>query len=139
MGGFFYAVATLHNRPDGTAGEEVLMQYHGSCHCGRIAFDVEGELTQVMECNCSHCSKKGFLMWFVPRERLVLTTPESDMSTYTFHKHSIQHRFCPQCGCAPVSFGMGSGGKAMASVNVRCLEGVDAASLKHVQIDGRSF
>jgi len=34
------------------------MNYHGSCHCGRIAFDVEGELTQAMECNCSHCSRK---------------------------------------------------------------------------------
>jgi len=25
------------------------MVYKGSCHCGRIAFDVEGELTQVIE------------------------------------------------------------------------------------------
>jgi hypothetical protein len=115
------------------------MRYHGGCHCGRIAFDVEGELTQVMECNCSHCSKKGFLLWFVPREQLVLATPESDMSAYTFHKHVIQHRFCPQCGCAPISFGIGPNGKAMAGVNVRCLEGVDTVSLKHVQIDGRSF
>jgi hypothetical protein len=115
------------------------MRYHGSCHCGRIAFDVEGELTQVMECNCSHCYRKGFLMWFVSRDQLTLTTPEADMSTYTFHKHAINHHFCPQCGCAPLSFGIGPGGKQMASANVRCLEGVDTASLKHVQLDGRSF
>ena len=25
------------------------------------------------ECNCSHCSRKGYLLWFVPRESLRLT------------------------------------------------------------------
>jgi hypothetical protein len=115
------------------------MHYHGSCHCGRIAFDVEGELTQAMECNCSHCQRKGFLLWFVPREQLTLTTPEANMSTYTFNKHAIQHRFCAQCGCAPLSFGTSQDGKTMAGINVRCLEGVDITALKRVQVDGRSF
>lgn len=115
------------------------MNYHGSCHCGRIAFDVEGELTQAMECNCSHCSRKGYLLWFVPREQFTLQTPESDMSVYTFNKHVIQHYFCPTCGCAPMGFGKGPDGKAMAAVNVRCLESVDMANLKRAQFDGRNF
>jgi hypothetical protein len=58
------------------------MNYKGSWHCGRIAFEVEGELEQVIECNCSHCSRKGYLLWFVPRDRFKLTTPESSLSTY---------------------------------------------------------
>lgn len=37
------------------------MNYKGGCHCGRIAFDVEGEIDQVMECNCSICTKRGYL------------------------------------------------------------------------------
>jgi len=115
------------------------MNYHGSCHCGRIAFDVEGELTQAMECNCSHCSRKGYLLWFVPREQFTLHTPEPDMSVYTFNKHVIKHHFCPTCGCAPLGLGTGPDGKAMAAVNVRCLESVDVANLKRVQFDGRSF
>lgn len=115
------------------------MRYHGSCHCGRIAFDVEGELARVHECNCSHCSRKGFLLWFVPREQLSLATPETDMATYTFHKHVIEHRFCPTCGCAPLSLGSGPDGKPMAAVNVRCLDSVDVAALPRVQVDGRSF
>ena len=44
------------------------MKYRGSCHCGKIAFEVEGTLEQVMECNCSLCSRRGYLLWFVPRE-----------------------------------------------------------------------
>jgi hypothetical protein len=62
------------------------MTHKGSCHCGRIAFEVEGDITQVMECNCSHCSRKGYLLWFVPREKLRLATPESALATYMFNK-----------------------------------------------------
>ena len=60
------------------------MIYKGSCHCGRIRFEAEGEMGDVIECNCSHCSRKGYLLWFVPRAQLRLTTPESNLSTYTF-------------------------------------------------------
>ncbi|MGN2247947.1 GFA family protein [Frateuria sp. GZRR35] len=115
------------------------MRYHGSCHCGRIAFDVEGELDQVIDCNCSHCSRKGYLLWFVPRERLDLATPEADMATYTFNKHAIAHRFCPDCGCAPLAFGSMPDGTPTAAINVRCLEDLDVAAVKRVPVDGRSF
>ena len=46
------------------------MKYKGSCHCGKIAFEVEGELNGAMACNCSMCSRKGSLLWFVPRDQL---------------------------------------------------------------------
>jgi hypothetical protein len=113
------------------------MKYNGSCHCGRTAFEVEGDLQQAMECNCSHCSRKGYLLWFVPREKLRLATPESNLSTYTFNKHVIQHRFCPTCGAAPFGLGTGPSGPT-AAINVRCLEGVELATLKRVPFDGRS-
>src|SRR5579875_986050 len=93
------------------------MRYHGSCHC----------------------SRKGYLLWFVPREPLTLATPEQDMATYTFNKHVIEHRFCPNCGCAPFGLGNAPDGQAMAAINVRCLEGVELAELKRVPVDGRNF
>jgi hypothetical protein len=114
------------------------MTYQGSCHCGRIAFEVDGDLEQAMECNCSHCSRKGYLLWFVPREQLRLTTPESALATYAFNKHVITHHFCPTCGCAPLAFGKNASGAATAAVNIRCLEGVDPKAIKIVPVDGRS-
>lgn len=114
------------------------MIYQGSCHCGRIAFEAEGELAQVMECNCSHCSRKGFLLWFVPRAQLRLATPEAELATYTFNKHVIQHHFCPRCGCAPFGFGVDPSGTPTAAVNVRCLEDLELSSLKRIPFDGRS-
>jgi hypothetical protein len=115
------------------------VNYNGSCHCGQIRYSVEGDLGQVMECNCSHCSRKGYLLWFVPRASLNLATPESALATYTFNKHVISHHFCPNCGCAPFGVGKDRSGAATAAINVRCLEGVELSSLKKVPVDGRSF
>jgi hypothetical protein len=114
------------------------MNYKGSCHCGEVAFEVEGTLDQAIECNCSHCSRKGYLLWFVPRAQLTLAGKTNSLSTYTFNKHLIAHQFCPRCGCAPFGFGAGRDGAASAAVNVRCLEGVDLGALKRVPYDGRA-
>lgn len=114
------------------------MNYQGSCHCGGIAFEVEGDIDQVYECNCSLCSRRGYLLWFVPRDRLRLATPETGLATYTFNRHKIQHHFCPTCGCAPFGQGSMPDGTRMASVNVRCIENLEPSSLKIVPIDGRS-
>jgi hypothetical protein len=115
------------------------MNYRGSCHCGKIAYDVEGVIEQVMECNCSHCSRKGFLLWFVDRDKLTVTTPENQLATYTFNKHVIKHHFCGTCGCAPFGIGKHPSGKLMAAINVRCLEGIDHTKLKVVQVNGKNF
>jgi len=115
------------------------MVHHGSCHCGDMRFEVDAEITQAMECNCSHCSRKGYLLCFVPREKLRHEIPEHHMATYTFHKHIIQHHFCLRCGCAPFAEGTDPKGNPTAAINVRCLEGVDLAQIKRVPIDGKSF
>ena len=117
----------------------MIATHAGSCHCGRTRFEVEGELSEAIECNCSHCSRKGYLLWFVPRENLRLTTPLEELSTYRFNRHVIDHRFCPACGCAPFGLGTAPDGKATAAINVRCLEAVDLSSLKRIPVDGRSF
>ncbi len=111
----------------------------GSCHCGKTTFEVEGEFSQAMECNCSHCSRKGYLLWFVPREQLKLETPLENLSTYHFNKHVIDHHFCPDCGCAPFGLGTSPDGKATAAINIRCLEGIELGAVKRVPVDGRSY
>ncbi len=115
------------------------MKYQGSCHCGRIAFEVEGDLAQVMDCNCSICAKMGSLHWFVPREHLRLLTPEENLATYSFGTGTIKHQFCPKCGIHPFGEGADPAGNRMAAVNVRCLDGVDTSSLPVKQFDGRSL
>ncbi len=114
--------------------------HQGSCHCGRIAFTVEGDITSAADCNCSLCRRRGGLLAFFPRSALVLKTPEADVSTYTFNKKAIQHHFCPVCGVAPFSDGVHpKTGEAIAAVNIRCLDGVDLTTLKIAQFDGASL
>ena len=115
------------------------MLYKGSCHCGRVAFEVEGDLTRVTECNCSICSRKGSLLWFVPRERLRLLTSETNLRSYTFGARTIEHRFCPECGIHPFGEGRDPAGQRMAAINVRCLEGVDFAALPVDHFDGQAL
>lgn len=114
------------------------MKYTGSCHCGRIRFEVEGELAGAMSCNCSICQRKGTLMWFVPRDQLHLLTPDENAATYTFNKHVIKHRFCPTCGIHPYGEGTDPKGNRMAAINIRCLEGIDLDAVPVKQFDGRS-
>lgn len=114
------------------------MNYKGSCHCGQVAFEVEGEINGAISCNCSICRKKGALMWFVPRDSLHLLTPDENASTYLFHKHVIKHRFCPNCGIHPYGEGADAKGNRMAAVNLRCLEDIDLAAVPVTPYDGRS-
>lgn len=116
------------------------MKYAGSCHCGRIAFELEAEIKEVADCNCSLCRRRGGLLWFGSRDALTLMAPESDLSTYTFNKHHIQHHFCAVCGVSP--FGEADNPKTgigMIAVNVRCLPDVELKSLKINEFDGAAL
>jgi len=115
------------------------MIYKGSCHCGKVAFEVEGEIKGAVACNCSICSRKGSLLWFVPREKLNVLTPEDAAAIYMFNKHHIKHRFCPTCGIHPYGEGVDPKGNNMAAINIRCLEGVDLASIPVQNFDGRAI
>lgn len=115
------------------------MIYKGGCHCGKVALEVEGELTGVMACNCSICSRKGSLLWFVPRDRLRLLASQEGIGTYTFNKHVIKHHFCRTCGIHPYAEAVDKKGNPMAAINIRCLEGVDLASVPVKNFDGRAM
>jgi hypothetical protein len=115
------------------------MTYRGSCHCGRIAFEVEGELAHAMDCNCSYCSRKGSVLWFVPRDHFTLLTNDEDLASYSFGKKSIQYRFCPSCGVHAYGEGTDPTGKQMVAVNVRCLEDVNLDELTVQHFDGRAL
>jgi hypothetical protein len=67
------------------------MTYRGGCHCGRNTFEVEGDLKQVMDCNCSICTMRGYLHWAVPPENLRLVTPEANLAAYTFKSGTVKH------------------------------------------------
>ena len=109
----------------------------GSCHCGRVRFEVDTDLARVTDCNCSMCTRKGYLHCIAPPERFRLLAGADALATYQFGTRTARHHFCATCGIA--SFYVPRSHPDHVDVNVRCLEGVDLASLRITPFDGRHW
>jgi hypothetical protein len=110
-------------RTDGTSGGSapgVVKCYEGGCHCGRVRFEVKTDKTVAIDCNCSICTKKGYLHFIVPPEHFKLLGGELALSTYTWNTGVAKHHFCQTCGIAP--FYRPRSHPDCYDVNVRCLD-----------------
>jgi hypothetical protein len=112
--------------------------YNGSCHCGRVRFEVTTDLSRVISCNCSLCGRTGALLTFAPAEQFKLLAGEDATTDYQFNKHIIHHLFCSTCGIRSYARGQMPDGREMRAINVRCLEGVDPDALQITKVDGKS-
>ncbi|MEY4511518.1 MAG: hypothetical protein RLZZ450_3640 [Pseudomonadota bacterium] len=105
--------------------------YQGSCHCGKVAYTVNLDLSgELITCNCSICGRTGTVLTFVPEDQFKLERGEDALTDYQFGKKSIHHLFCSTCGVRSFMRGSMPDGSKVAAVNARCLEGVDATTLK---------
>src|SRR5882757_1887856 len=114
--------------------------YSGGCQCGKVRYEVQMDIGEVLACNCSRCGRLGSLLAFAPAVQFKLLSGDADLTKFEFNKHMIQHQFCSTCGIQ--SFAIGTHprtGAKMAAVNVRCLDGVDVDALKVKKVDGRSL
>ena len=73
-------------------------KYLGGCQCGKVQFEVELELGEVISCNCSRCQRLGTLMAFAPAGDFTLLSGDEALTEYSFNKHIIHHLFCSNCG-----------------------------------------
>ena len=113
------------------------MLYRGSCHCGAVTFDVEApETLEANRCNCSICSKSGFLHLVVPRSRFRLQTGEDALTTYTFNTGVARHTFCKTCGIKP--FYVPRSNPDGIDVNVNCLD-TPLSGLIVQEFDGKNW
>jgi hypothetical protein len=108
--------------------------YEGSCHCGNVRYQVDTDLSQVIQCNCSICART-----FVSPDQFRLLSGDDRLTDYQFNTKNIHHLFCATCGIRSFARGTGPGNKPMCAINVRCLDGVDPAQLQITQVDGKSF
>jgi hypothetical protein len=111
--------------------------YQGGCHCGRVRFRVRSDLSRVVDCNCSICTKKGFLHLIVAPDQFELIQGKGALTTYTFGTGIAKHTFCATCGIHP--FYVPRSHPDKIDVNVHCLEDLDTAGLKVTAFDGRNW
>ena len=115
-----------------------LTTYTGGCHCGAVRYRVAAKLEGAMTCNCSICQKTGTMLTFVPAASFELLSGQQVLTDYQFGRKSIHHLFCSTCGVRSFGRGRGPDGSEMVAVNVRCLDGVDLATVPVKTFDGRS-
>jgi hypothetical protein len=115
------------------------MKIHtGGCHCGRVRFEVRAPAQiDVTDCNCSMCTKAGYLHLIVPKDRFKLLSGEDALITYQFNTGTAKHLFCRTCGIK--SFYVPRSHPDAFSVNVRCLDEGTVESMNVVKKDGRNW
>ncbi len=98
---------------------------------------MSGDLTGVSDCNCSVCTKKGFLHLIVPPEQFELLSGEDAITTYQFNTGTAKHMFCRYCGIH--SYYIPRSDPDKIDVNVRCLDGIDLATIDIKPFGGRNW
>src|SRR5215468_10301489 len=111
--------------------------YRGSCHCGRIQFEIESTLDPAKRCNCSLCKRRGAVMTRVPVESFRLLAGKEYLSTYQFNTKVALHYFCKVCGI--YTFHRPRTAPDLYGINVGCLDGVDPLCLEVGLIDGQAY
>jgi len=109
----------------------------GGCHCGAVRFEVTTTLEDVLDCNCSVCTRKGFLHLIVAPEDFRLVEGEDALAEYRFGTRTARHLFCRTCGVHPCYIPRSHPDKI--DVNVRALDDVDVSALRTRPFDGRNW
>ena len=109
----------------------------GGCHCGAVRFRVTADLDRVTQCNCSICTKKGFLHLIVAPEQFEPVSGADDLTSYRFNTMTAKHTFCKVCGIH--AFYVPRSDPDKIDINVRCLDGIDLVALAVKQFDGRNW
>lgn len=113
------------------------MIHKGSCHCGRVTFEVEApETIEADFCNCSICKKSGFLHLIVPISRFKILTGKENLSVYTFNTGIAKHTFCKTCGVKP--FYTPRSNPDGIDINVHCLDS-DSLVVNITEFDGQNW
>ncbi|KAL2130441.1 hypothetical protein VTI74DRAFT_6387 [Chaetomium olivicolor] len=117
--------------------EQSTKKYRGNCHCGAFVFEVEvPEIKTVSDCNCSICTKRGYL-WLVPQKPLNVVKNEGKLVHYSFASKNMDHQFCGHCGTTVMA--TSEMFPAKVGINARTLQDLDIWSLELKTFEGNKF
>jgi hypothetical protein len=112
--------------------------HRGGCHCGAVRFEVLAPaVLQVTDCNCSICSKAGYLHLLIEKSRFRLLAGAEALTTYRFNTGTAQHCFCKVCGIK--SFYVPRSHPDGYSVNARCLDPGTVQRMEIKAFDGANW
>jgi hypothetical protein len=114
------------------------MKHRANCHCGKVQIEVEAPARlEIQDCNCSMCSRTGFLHLIVPASHFRLAQGQDDLTCYTFNTGVAKHYFCKHCGCKP--FYVPRSNPDGFSVNLRCIDRSTVEAVNITPFDGQNW
>nr|PZN16632.1 MAG: aldehyde-activating protein [Pseudomonadota bacterium] len=118
--------------------------FRGSCHCRRVTFEADIDLSQgTSKCNCTFCWKKRWWSTKVAPESFRALSGTEELTRYPNASASGPGGFCKHCGVTPylwVDAADWNDG-AYVAVNVSCLDDLEPGELLEAKIqyyDGRA-
>ena len=111
------------------------MKYNLQCHCGAVQLEVETDLSNIKQCNCSICKRKNAKMNILPKESIKSIKGEEFLTLYQFGTNVAKHYFCKKCGIYTHHFrksdpnGIG--------VNIGCIDDIDSFSVNSDVLDNK--
>lgn len=76
----------------------------GTCNCGAVSFEVEGDLRDIYACHCSICRRwtgnNGVAVVVVPNEAFRWTSGKDHVASWRKPDADWQSWFCKTCGSA---------------------------------------
>jgi hypothetical protein len=106
--------------------------YQGSCHCGKLRFEVDLDLAQgTGKCNCSYCWKVRSWAMGIKPDAFRLLTGKEHAHEYNFREGSSNHHvFCSNCGVRVYTYGyVEQIGGDYVSVSLSTLDNLPPAEL----------
>ncbi len=67
----------------------------GSCHCGAVQLRIASLPTELNDCQCEHCQKRGALWAYYSLDQIGISGPTS---VYIWGDRELEFHFCPTCG-----------------------------------------
>lgn len=109
----------------------------GSCHCGRVAFELDASVTSVVECNCSICRRRGGLWIGATEAQLHIVSGEDALPLYRFGTETARHYSCRHCGIH--RFARPRIAPTHWAVIARCIDALDLRAIAAVPFDGEHW
>lgn len=114
------------------------MKVIGGCHCGAVRFEADvPQVVEMLDCNCSICSRTGFIHLIVPHDRFTLLSGADNLTSYRFGTRTAEHPFCKTCGIK--SFYQPRSHPDCWSVHFHCLDSGHGLTSTIRKFDGQNW
>ena len=110
----------------------------GSCHCGKVRFEIEALKPELTSCNCSICHRLGTLWAYYDASQVRFTAGEADTVAYVREGDGmgdLAFHHCPTCGVT-THWSSRVASSTRMGINARLLDRAPLDGVRVKRLDG---